>query len=95
MKKAVLSLFDKIVDRKLTARRLNISAIRVAKESDIPVQFDLFADYAREERERELNRAIISMHRKYGKNAVLRGHDLLEGATQIERNGQIGGHRKS
>ena len=92
---AVLSLFDKIVDRKLTARRLNISAIRVAKESEIPMQFDLFSDSAREERERELNRAIISMHRKYGKNAVLRGHDLLEGATQIERNGQIGGHRKS
>lgn len=90
---AVLTLFDKIVDRNLTARRLNIAAIRVAKESDIPVQFDLFCDYAREERERELSRAIITMHRKYGKNAVLRGHDLLEGATQIERNGQIGGHR--
>ena len=91
---AVLMLFDKIVNKKLTARRLNISAIRVAKESDIPVQFDMFSDYAREERERELNRAIIAMHRKYGKNAVLRGHDLLEGATQIERNSQIGGHHR-
>ena len=91
---AVLKLFDTIVDRKLTARRLNISAIRVAKESDIPMQFDLFSDYAREERERNLSRAIIAMHRKYGKNAVLRGHDLLEGATQIERNGQIGGHHR-
>ena len=91
---AVLRLFDKIVDRRLTARRLNISAIRVARESDIPVQFDLFSDYARERRERDLGRAIIAMHRKYGKNAVLRGHDLLEGATQIERNAQIGGHRR-
>ena len=91
---AVLKLFDKIVDRKLTARRLNISAIRVAKEADYPVQFDLFSDYAREKRERNLSRAIIAMHRKYGKNAVLRGHDLLEGATQIERNGQIGGHHR-
>ena len=78
----------------MTARRLNIAAIRVAKETDIPVQMDLFSDHAREERERELGRAIITMHRKYGKNAVLRGHDLLEGATQMERNGQIGGHRK-
>ena len=92
---AVLKLFDKIVDKKLTARRLNIAAIRVAKESDIPVQFDLFSDHEREEREKNLQREIIKMHRKYGKNAVLRGHDLLEGATQIERNGQIGGHRKS
>ena len=91
---AVLRLFDQIVDKKLTARRLNIAAIRVAKESDVPVQFDLFSDHAREERERSLGRAIIAMHRKYGKNAVLRGHDLLEGATQMERNGQIGGHRR-
>ena len=91
---AVLKLFDKIVNKKLTARRLNIAAIRVAKESDIPVQFDMFFDHKREEQERELNKAILAMHRKYGKNAVLRGHDLLEGATQIERNGQIGGHRR-
>lgn len=58
------------------------------------MQFDLFSDHAREERERELSRAIIAMHKKYGEKAVLRGHDLLEWATQIERNGQIGGHRK-
>ena len=91
---AVLKLFDRIVDRKLTARRLNVTAIRVERESDVPVQFDLFDDHAREAREKALQRAIIGMHRKYGKNAVLRGHDLLEGATLIERNGQIGGHRR-
>ena len=92
--KAVLQLFDRIVDKKLTIRRLNIAAIRVEHESDIPLQLDLFADHAWEARERDLQRAVISMHRKYGKNAVLRGHDLLDGATLIERNGQIGGHRK-
>ena len=91
---AVLKLFDRIVDQRLTARRLGIAAIRVARESDVPVQFDLFSDYAREAREKELQRAMIAMHKKYGKNAVLRGHDLLEGATQIERNGQIGGHKR-
>ena len=91
---AVLKLYDKIVDRKLTSRQLNIAAIRVARESDIPVQFDLFADYEREAREKELQRAILSVHKRYGKNALLRGHDLLEGATLRERNEQIGGHRR-
>ena len=91
--KAVLKLYDRIVDRKLTSRRLNVAAIRVERESDIPAQLDLFADLEREEKEKELQRAVISMHRKYGKNAVLRGRDLLEGATLRERNHQIGGHR--
>lgn len=91
---AILQLYDRIVDRSLTSRQLNVAAIRVVRESDIPVQFDLFADYERGEREKNLQREIIKMHRKYGKNAVLRGHDLLEGATQIERNSQIGGHRR-
>ena len=90
---AVLKLFDRIVDRRLTARALNLAAIRLARETDIPLQFDLFEDYEREARERSLQRAMITMHRKYGKNAVLRGHDLMEGATLIERNSQIGGHR--
>ena len=90
---AVLKLFDRIVDHRLTARALNLAAIRLAREADIPLQFDLFADYEREARERSLQRAMLTMHRKYGKNAVLRGHDLLEGATLIERNSQIGGHR--
>ena len=92
--RVVWKLFDRIVNHKLTVRQLNIAAIRLARETELPMQFDLFNDHVREERERGLSRAMIAMHRKYGKNAVLRGHDLLAGATQMERNGQIGGHRK-
>ena len=90
---SVLSLFDQIVDHRLTTRALNLAAIRISRESEIPLQFDMFCDYQREARERSLQRAMISMHKKYGKNAVLRGHDLLDGATLIERNSQIGGHK--
>ena len=90
---AVLKLFDKIVDKSLTARALNLTAIRVALEADYPLQYDLFNDYINRRREQALQRSMISMHRKYGKNAILRGHDLLEGATLMERNAQIGGHR--
>ena len=90
---AVLKLYDRIVDPKLTSRQLNVAAIRVARETDCPVQLDLFMDYARAAREKSLQRAILGMHKKYGKNAILRGHDLLDGATLRERNEQIGGHR--
>ena len=90
---AVLKLFDKIVNRSLTARALNLAAIKVAREEACPLQYDLFSDYLKRERERALQRSMIAMHRKYGKNAILRGHDLLEGATLMERNAQIGGHR--
>jgi len=90
---AVLCLFDRIVDRKLTARALNLSAIRLSPEDEYPLQYDMFNDYAFQKRERELQRSMISMHQKYGKNSILRGHDLLEGATLMERNTQIGGHK--
>ena len=90
---AVLKLFDRIVSKNLTARALNLTAIRVAHEDDCPLQYDLFLDYLARQRERALQRSMIAMHRKYGKNAILRGHDLLEGATLMERNAQIGGHR--
>lgn len=68
------------------------------------VQYDLFSDMdeVREEykqqheqldREHKLQEAIIGLKKKYGKNAVLKGMNLEEGATTIERNGQIGGHK--
>ena len=67
-------------------------------------QLDLFTDYAaRQEqqereraalaRERSGQQAVIALRKKYGKNAILRGMDLLEGATTVARNGQIGGHK--
>ena len=75
-------------------RRLNLTAIRLSDGACRTEQTDLFSDWERERRESALQRAVLDVHRKYGKNALLKGHDFLDGATARERNGQIGGHRK-
>lgn len=106
---AVSALFDRIVDKNLLARRINITANHIIAESDAPKeepieQLDLFTDYAAiqaqkaaeaAELERERNRqlAILKITKKYGKNAILKGMNLEEGATTKERNQQIGGHK--
>lgn len=106
---AVLELFDRIADRDLTVRRLYLSASRVTAESAVPreaapEQLDLFTDpeAARAEkearelelaREKKLQQALLSIKSKYGKNAILKGTNLMDGATAAERNGKIGGHR--
>ena len=56
-------------------------------------QYDLFTDYTAVERDRKLQRAVLDIKRRYGKNAVVRGMDLQEAGTAMERNRQIGGHR--
>ena len=87
----------------LTAGRV-MEADRAAKEQTSYVQMDLFTDYAalekkqeeektRQEKEKKLQQAMLDIRRRFGKNAVLKGTDLEEGATQAERNSQIGGHR--
>lgn len=91
---AVLSLFDKIVDRQLLCRRLFVTAIRVLKEEDTAPQISLFSDYREEQREVNLAKAQIALHQRFGKNALFKANDLFESATTIERNNQIGGHRK-
>ena len=109
MTHAVLELFDRIVDRKLLVRRINLVAAHVLHESQIgkdkkPRQLDLFTDYAakqkREEqeqgqlqKERKRQEAILKIRERYGKNALLKGMNLEEGATTRERNQQIGGHK--
>ena len=55
--------------------------------------YDLFTDVAKIEREKKLERTVLNIKDKYGKNAMLRGMDLEEGATTIDRNLQIGGHK--
>lgn len=90
---AVLELFDRIVDNQLTVRRVNISAIHVRPEGEVLEQMDLFSDGAAEEKEKSLQKTVLGLQKRYGKNTVLRGHDFQEGATKIQRNGQIGGHR--
>ena len=106
---AVLALYDRIVDGNLLIRRIYLMANRVVDERTVqeaPVfeQLDLFTDYEALEQERKeqeeqrakerrLQEAMLSVKRKYGKNAVLKGTSLQEGATTIDRNKQIGGHR--
>ena len=90
---ALLAQFDARVDRRLLFRRLNLSANDIAADTGI-YQLDLFTDYEALDRERRIQGAMLAIRRKYGDNAVVKGMDLLEGATTIERNEQIGGHRK-
>ena len=105
---AVMRLYQQIVDSRLQVRRMYVVANHVVYENeaaqDSYVQLGLFSDndaeaarYQREQtaeiRERALQTAILRMQSRYGKNAVLKGMNLQEGAKTIERNGQVGGHR--
>ena len=107
---AVSDLFDRIVDKNLLIRRLNVTANHVVPEADAPKkndgyeQLDIFTDYAaleakqeqeqRElEREKRMQKAMLTIKKKFGKNAILKGMNLEEGATAKDRNEQIGGHK--
>lgn len=106
---AVMDLYDQIINPNLLIRRVTITANHLvdeaqAKERVQYEQMDLFTDYAALERkkkkeaemlskERKLQEAMLSVKKKFGKNAVLKGMNLQEGATAIERNQQIGGHK--
>ena len=106
---AALRLFDRIINKKFLARRITIVAAHVVDESEVREnkafeQMDLFTDYdaAQEEREAEkkarqkekrMQKAVLDIKNKYGKNAVLKGMNLQEGTTARERNSQIGGHK--
>lgn len=105
----VSALFDRIVDKNLLVRRINIEALHVIAETDVrtksmPRQLDLFTDIADEqeqekedsaalEKEKKAQLAMLKIKQKYGKNAVLRANSLEDGATAKDRNMQIGGHR--
>ena len=95
---AVSSLYDRIIDKELLIRRLTLSAAKVMpKGGQVYQQLDLFTDYEalkkEQEKERRLQKSILDIKKKYGKNAVLRGLSYEEGATTRTRNGQIGGHK--
>ena len=105
----ILEIYDRIVDKSLLIRRLNLTANRVTEEGTIPQeaameQLDLFTDYeatqAKKEaeavelaREKKLQETMLSIKHKYGKNAILKGINLMDGATAADRNNRIGGHR--
>ena len=106
---AVIELYDGIVDRNLLIRRINITANRLVDESSVEreevyEQLDLFTDYEAQrkkqeeeeaalDREKRMQEAMLSIKKKFGKNAVLKGMNLQEGATAKDRNEQIGGHK--
>lgn len=106
---AASGLFERITDKKLLIRRLYLTANRVKGEGYVPEdtggeQLDIFTDYTKEEekrkaeamelaRERKKQEAMLDIKRKYGKNAILKGMNLEEGATAQDRNQQIGGHK--
>ena len=109
IRNATLKLFDEIIDRNLLARRINLTANHVIAECDVKeeksyVQLDLFTDYEKAEKEdrkskaelakeKSMQKTMVAIKKKYGKNAILRGINLEEDATAISRNGQIGGHK--
>lgn len=106
---AVLDLYDRIVNKNLLVRKINIAANRLVDEEIITKkiihqQIDLFTDYTalekqkeqeyqEEAKEKKIQEAILYIKKKYGKNALLKGMNLEEGATGKERNNQIGGHK--
>lgn len=107
--RAVTDLYDRIVNPNLLIRRLSLSANRLLKETEIPKeeapeQLDLFTDYAAKEqqaqadeaaqaKERKIQEAMLGIKKKFGKNAILKGVNLEDGATARERNETIGGHQ--
>ena len=88
----LLAQFDKKTDHRLLYRRLGISANDVHSNNGI-YQLDLLTDYDELKRENSLQGAMLDVRQKYGANAVFKGTNLVKGATALERNLQIGGHR--
>ncbi|MCR5217907.1 DNA methylase [Treponema sp.] len=89
---AVLTIYDRIMDSKLLAKKLNLTAENVIKQKE--EQADLFTQVKEQKKERSLQETMLKLQNKFGKNTILKGSDFEEGATTIERNMQIGGHRK-
>ena len=90
---AAVSLFDQIADKTLTVRRITIAANRVVKDEGI-FQVDLFTDTKKLEKEKQLQEVMLGIKKKFGRNAVLKGTNYLDGATMKERNKQIGSHKE-
>ncbi|MCH3916513.1 MAG: DNA methylase [Spirochaetia bacterium] len=106
---AITELFECIVDKNLMVRRVYLTANHVVDEGTVQKkdsfeQLDLFTDYAAAQekkeaervklvREKKMQKAMLEIKKKHGKNAILRGMNLEEGATTVDRNKQIGGHK--
>lgn len=86
-----VGLFERIVDRTRPVHNIALNFNNVAPEGE--GQLSLFVDEERAVEERNRQEAILGIKRKFGKNALLKGIDLLPQATQRDRNRQIGGHK--
>ena len=103
---STMKLYERIIDKNLLVRRINISANNVIDESKVKLQraseqLDLFGEFQKREKdlkeeqiERNLQRSILDIKKKYGKNAIVKGMNLQEAGTAIARNSQIGGHKE-
>ncbi len=103
---AIEELYEKIINKDLLVRRINVVANNVVNESLIyenktNEQLSLFIDYEKMEQEKQnirkennLQHTIIDIKKKYGKNSILKGMNLEKAGTTIERNAQIGGHKE-
>lgn len=105
--KKMIELFERIIDKRLLVKRINMAFVNVvdrdkATNTRILKQVDLFSmddeelfedKKSNQEEENKIQNVMLEIKKKYGKNAILKGMNLEEGATTIERNGQIGGHR--
>ena len=105
----IIKLFEKIVNPILLTRRINISVCNLenetkVKNNEVYHQFDLFSDedeinmklekeLKQEQEEKNIQKAILKIKNKYGSNSILKGMNLIEGGTTIERNEQVGGHK--
>ena len=90
--KELLAAFDAKTDHMLLFRRMGISANNVTDDDGV-FQLDLFTEYDALEKERKIQSAMLEVRRKYGANALFTGKNMLEGATALERNMQVGGHK--
>ena len=89
----VTALFGRIVDPGLFVHAVSVTANNLLPEDEAVFQFDLFTDRESLKKEKDLQHAMLDIKKRYGKNAVLRGMNLVDGATAPERNAQIGGHK--
>lgn len=102
---ATLDLYDRIINENLLVRRINVCAAKLLTEEEAKKdagysQLSIFTDYNKleeekreETREKNMQKAVLDIKKKFGKNAILKGMNLQEGATTKDRNEQIGGHK--
>ena len=106
----MLELYERITNKNLLIRRITMVASNVVDENQankktVYEQFNLFTDYQEQEEKMEkqkedeiidkkIQKVMLDIKKKYGKNSILKGMNYEEGGTTIDRNGQIGGHKE-